>query len=410
MTINYIKGIFLLLGIAALQACQPEGYAIKGNLTGDVEGKTVYLCKGNNIFDLKGIDSTVIRNGQFEFKGKMEAPELLTIKIFPDSTRSTMGEQGVTMRPIIPVIVDNSIIEITACIDSIPLDFFTYGGTYDYNKVSIKGSPLQEKYMIYKQLLTDKKTIKNNLTGDFYSRSRTDEGCDISDCVAFVRQNDSLQNDIANNMVGIIKENKENLVGLYAMKECMKMFDAPTLKELINAFPATLKESAAGKETFAKADTVMNCAIGSPFIDLDLFDNEGNAVKLSDYAGKGHYTLVEFWASWCGPCRGEIPHLKHVYDIYHPEGFDIISISMDSKKEDWLKAIETEGMNWTQVSDLKAFEGPLAKLYNFDGIPYCVLVGPDGKILHHNARGPELDNLLISLYGNKFNENYRLYK
>ena len=211
-------------------------------------------------------------------------------------------------------------------------------------------------------------------------------------------------------MANLIKENKENFVGLYAMKECMEMFDAATLEELIQTFPVSLKENAIGKEVFAKADSVKNCAIGAPFIDLNLFDKEGNAIKLSDYVGKGHYTLVEFWASWCGPCRGEIPHLKNVYELYHSDGFDIISISMDAKKEDWLKAIDSEGMSWTQASDLKAFDGPIAKLYNFNGIPYCVLVGPDGNILHHNARGPQLDEFLVGQYGNKFKDDYRLYK
>ncbi len=407
---TYIKGILLLIGAIVLQACQPEGYTIQGILTGDTEGKTVYLCKGDNIFQLEGIDSTVIQNGRFEFKGKRETPELLTIKIFPDSTRNLMGQRGVVMRPIIPLIVDNNTIEITACLDSIPLDFYTYGGTYDYNKISVKGSPLQEKYMKYKQLRTDKKSIKDNLTSDFYSRSRTEEGCGITDCVTFVHQADSLQQSIANSMANLIKENKENFVGLYAMKECMEMFDAATLEELIQTFPVSLKENAIGKEVFAKADSVKNCAIGAPFIDLNLFDKEGNAIKLSDYVGKGHYTLVEFWASWCGPCRGEIPHLKNVYELYHSDGFDIISISMDAKKEDWLKAIESEGMSWTQASDLKAFDGPIAKLYNFNGIPYCVLVGPDGNILHHNARGPQLDEFLVGQYGNKFKDDYRLYK
>ena len=165
-----------------------------------------------------------------------------------------------------------------------------------------------------------------------------------------------------------------------------------------------------GREVLAKADTVKACAIGSPYIDLALQDVEGNPVKLSECIEPGKYTLVEFWASWCGPCRGEIPHLKKVYELYHAEGFNIVSISMDAKKTDWTKAIENEGMEWTQLSDLKAFEGPIHRLYNFDGIPYCVLVNPEGVIVHHNARGPELDNILIANYGNKFPADYRLYK
>lgn len=408
---TYLKGMLLLLGgAAALSACQPEGYTIKGTLTGEAEGKTVYLCKGDNIFALEGIDSTVVANGQFEFKGQLANPELLTIKIFPDSTRGMYGAHGMVMRPIIPLIVDKGLTEISACLDSLPLDFYSYDGTYDYSKATIKSSPLQEKYMQYKQLLSTQKGEKGEFSKAFYSRSRTEEGCTVEDGVAFVQQADAMQADIVKSMQTIIQENKDNVVGFYALKECMKMFDASTLEQLIALFPTALKENPIYKGTFAKIDTVKACAIGSPFIDVDLVKPDGEAIKLSDYVGKGHYTLVEFWASWCGPCRGEIPHLKYVYDKYHDNGFDIVSISMDDKKENWLKAINDEGMNWTQASDLKAFAGNLAKLYNFNGIPYCVMVGPDGTILHHNARGPELDKMLIDLYGNKFDATYRIYK
>ncbi len=405
-----MKGVLLLLGAAALQACQPEGFTIKGTLTGDVEGKTVYLCKGENAFSFEGIDSTVIRNGKFIFEGRTEFPEILTIKIFPDSTRNLMGERGVIMRPIIPLVIDKGVTEVSACIDSIPLDFYSYNGTYDYSKVTVKGSQLQDTYMRYKSIYTEITDLKGELTSEFYAQSRTDEGCGIADETTFVQQSDSLDKALEKSMYDVVKENKENIIGLYAFKECLKLFDASELDDLVNSFPAALKESETGKAIFAKADTVRNCAIGADFIDVDLFDKEDNPIKLSDFVGKGNYTLVEFWASWCGPCRAEIPHLKQVYELYHPEGFDIVSISMDAKKADWVKAIEAEGMNWAQASDLKAFEGPLCKLYNFEGIPYCVLVGPDGKILHHNARGPWLDNFMIQFYGNKFDENYKLYK
>lgn len=410
MKTTCMKGMLLLMGAAALQACQPEGYTIKGTLTGDVEGKTVYLCRGDNMFRFEGIDSTVIQNGMFEFKGRLEVPELLTIKIFPDSTRTMMGERGVKMRPIIPMIVENGSIEISVCLDSIPLDFDALDGEYDYSKVSVKGLPLQKKYMEYKQLLTSKRSATSNLSMDFHAGTRTEEGRGINDCTEFVKEYEILKKDLNAAMAQFIRDNRDNLVGLYAMKECMEMFDAATLEELTAAFPTTMKEGTLGKALFAKADTVKNCAVGAPFIDVDLFDKEGNALKLSDCITKGHYTLVEFWASWCGPCRGEIPHLKQVYQLYHPEGFDIVSISMDEKKEDWLKAIEAEGMEWIQVSDLKAFEGPLSKLYNFNGIPHCVLISPEGNILHHNARGPWLDNFMVQFYGNKFDNDYRLYK
>lgn len=409
MRMKTICGVLLVAG-ATFTACQEQGYTIKGTLTGDAEGKTVYLCRGTNIFTLEGIDSTVVTNGQFEFSGKLDAPELLTVKIFPDSIRSMMGEHGVNMRPIIPLLVENGAYEINACLDSIPLDFATYGGHYDYSKVDVKGPQLQSAYMAYKASLFAPREARSELSSKFYERSRTDEGCTAMDCVAYAQSYDSLQAIVAGKAAEAVRTNAGSVVGLYALSECLGYFDAATLGELMQTFPAKVKDTELGRQVLAKADTVKACAIGSPYIDLDLQDVEGNPVKLSDCIEPGKYTLVEFWASWCGPCRGEIPHLKKVYELYHADGFNIVSISMDAKKADWTKAIESEGMEWTQLSDLKAFEGPIHRLYNFDGIPYCVLVNPEGVIVHHNARGPELDNILIANYGNKFPADYRLYK
>lgn len=409
MRMKTICGVLLVAG-ATFTACQEQGYTIKGTLTGDAEGKTVYLCRGMNIFALEGIDSTVVTNGQFEFTGTLAEPELLTVKIFPDSTRSMQGEHGIAMRPIIPLIVENGAYEINACLDSIPLDFMTYGGYYDYTKVGVKGPQMQTAYMDYQMNLNKARSEKNEQSSQFYRRSRTDEGCTADDCIAFVKQQDSLQNIIVGKAADAIRQNAGSVVGLYMLSERMSAFDAATLGELTQLFPENVKNTVLGREVLAKADTVKACAIGSPYIDLALQDVEGNPVKLSECIEPGKYTLVEFWASWCGPCRGEIPHLKKVYELYHADGFNIVSISMDAKKADWTKAIESEGMEWTQLSDLKAFEGPIHRLYNFDGIPYCVLVNPEGVIVHHNARGPELDNILIANYGNKFPADYRLYK
>ena len=409
MRMKTICGVLLVVG-AAFTACQEQGYTIKGTLTGDAEGKTVYLCRGMNIFALEGIDSTVVTNGQFTFTGTLAEPELLTVKIFPDSTRSMQGEHGIAMRPIIPLIVENGAYEINACLDSIPLDFMTYGGRYDYSKVTVKGPQFQSAYMAYKESLAGPREERDNFSGDFYQRSRTDEGCTADDCVAFVQAYDSLRDVVYERAAEAVRANASNVVGLYALSECISFFDAATLGELTQLFPENVKNTVLGREVLAKVDTVKACAIGSPYIDLALQDVEGNPVKLSECIEPGKYTLVEFWASWCGPCRGEIPHLKKVYELYHADGFNIVSISMDAKKADWTKAIESEGMEWTQLSDLKAFEGPIHRLYNFDGIPYCVLVNPEGVIVHHNARGPELDNILIANYGNKFPADYRLYK
>lgn len=389
---------------------QPQGYTIKGTLTGDVEGKTIYLCRNGNVFDLKGIDSTVVRNGQFELKGSVNTPQLYILKYFADSSRTNRGERGMIQRPIIPLMIENGVTEITACVDSLNTDLDFYSANYDYSRLSIKSTPLQQMYMDYKKEFAHYAQARMENSMKFYSDARQTNGANRAQSDAFVKRQDSIARLSSRAMAEIVEQNKDNMVGVLALKECFGQFDAATLERLIAAFPAELKAGTEAAPIFAKADTVKNCAPGAQFIDIDLLTPDGTPFRLSEYVGKGNYTLVEFWASWCGPCRGEIPHLKHVYNLYHKDGFNIVSISMDEKKEAWLKAIEEEDMNWVQASDLKAFEGDLHKLYNFNGIPHCVLIDPNGKIVDNNARGPQLDNFLVEFYGDKFEKDYLLYK
>ena len=152
----------------------------------------------------------------------------------------------------------------------------------------------------------------------------------------------------------------------------MSAYTVDEINALWASFSPEIRNSAAGKDLQEAVAKTVKTAVGSQYADFAFEDKDGKPVKLSDHVGKGKYVLLEFWASWCGPCRADIPHLKEVYDLYHPAGFEVISISMDDSKDKWLQAVEEEKMKWLQVSDLKAFQGELSKLYNFNGIPTCV--------------------------------------
>ena len=133
---------------------------------------------------------------------------------------------------------------------------------------------------------------------------------------------------------------------------------------------------------------------GVQYIDFEMETPDGGTIKVSDFVSKNKYTLIDFWASWCGPCHAEMPTIVKAYDDFHAKGLEIVGVSLDSDKKDWVKAIGNLQMNWPQMSDLKGWESVGAQLYGVHSIPASVLVNQQGKIVAQDLRG---ENLLLKL-------------
>lgn len=139
--------------------------------------------------------------------------------------------------------------------------------------------------------------------------------------------------------------------------------------------------------------------IGKQFTDLEEADVNGEMHKLSEYVGKGRWVLVDFWASWCGPCRAEMPNVVANYEKYHDKGFDIVGLSFDKSKDAWVRAISDLQMPWIHLSDLKGWQSVASSVYNIRSIPASLLIDPKGKIVAVDLRGELLGEKLKEIFG-----------
>ena len=398
----------LLAALLSMTGCASEAgkYQIDGRFTGDVEGKTVYLAQSTlepeSRWHPEVLDSTVIRDGQFSFSGSVDGPTLLILKYFADERRGDSDERGLIMHPVVPLLIDGGTILVEAEVDSLPSDFLFYAyGNYDYRHAKVTGSPLNSLYQEYQSEYTRLKGLTSELTDRFNRRYYYQKDATIDYIISKLDKVDAAKADERAFLSDFITRNRDNAAGVMALSETADKFSKAELDGLLGTLSGKMKTSPMGQAVVERVATISNTATGSQFADATLVDAAGEHHPLSEYLGKGNYTLLEFWASWCGPCRSSIPHLKEVYGLYHPQGFDIVSVSMDEKLDAWKKALAEENMPWTQLACEDGF-GQVARLYNFNGIPYCVLIGPDGEVVETNCRDARLDRQLVKLYGNKF--------
>lgn len=183
---------------------------------------------------------------------------------------------------------------------------------------------------------------------------------------------------------------------------------AQQMKNIVNPQDTVLKKTEVRKFVVRRdrskddeKNAAMKAFVGQRFTDLEMLDTDGNSHKLSEYVGNGHWLFVDMWASWCGPCRAEMPHVVAAYEKYHKKGLEMVSISLDNQKEAWVKAITALNMPWTHLSDLKGWQSIVCDVYKVWAIPDNLLINPQGEIVARNLRGETLHEKLKEIFEGK---------
>jgi peroxiredoxin len=374
------KILFFLIVISSTYSCKNKGeagnsksYTINGTVAGCNFGE-IYLQIMNKTEATP--DTIKISKGKFTYSSKSAAPEF-AILLFPNV------EHKIDPKNILMFFTEpGSNIQVT--FDSSAKERFV-----------ITGSKTSDEFKIFKQkCLTpseekEKKTFENINPMSINNPTTMD---------SLMKLAETIQQEKKEAVVKYITENKTSIVGAaYAYLIGTQEENSKFIQLAYNMMDDNIRNSFYGIEIKKKIDAAIKTDIGAIATDFNVKDIEGKQVTLSNFYKGKKLVLIDFWASWCGPCRKENPNVVKAYSKFHSKGFDILGISLDEEKQDWIGAIKKDGLTWTQVSDLKGWESGVARLYNVTAIPTNFLIDGTGKIIATNLRGELLETKLNEL-------------
>ncbi len=354
----------LLLSIVAasmtLAACNAQsGYKVTGTVEGMPDGKAIIATvNGSSLDTLAKAD---VKNGSFEFTGNVSEPTGAYIMV--------IGQRGA-----IPFMLENANITVNA----------------GQAGLTVTGSEGQK---IYDQFMAINATAQQEAMKlqQEYQAANGDQAKMQAVQEAYAK----LMTDAQAKETELIKANPDSYVSTFVIVSGMGQMEYEQLKERYNLLGEKAKASATGKAIAAQIAIVESTSIGQIAPNFTITTPEGESISLYDIKGK--VKLIDFWASWCGPCRGENPHVVEIYKEYHPKGLEIFGVSLDNNKEAWVKAIADDGLVWKHGSDLKGWQSAPAQLYSVSGIPHTVLLDENNKIIAKNLRGDELKQKIAEL-------------
>jgi thiol-disulfide isomerase/thioredoxin len=356
-----VKLIILLAMICNITyADSPKGYTINGKISGLDNGKIYLLHYGKS--ESPDIDSATIVNGKFVFKGKLPSPQLYFIKT------------GVKDNNSFGFFLENAILTLSINKDSL-------------QKGIVSGSASNK---IYRDWSLQWEAIRAK-AGVLYQNKDSLPAQEISNAFKL------LDTELDSTVEVFVKKHANTAVAAMVVEDRYISYSFPDKAAKAYTWLGDIaKQSSYGVNIKATLDKVSKRGIGA-MPEIALSDTSGTLVKLSDYRGK--VVMVDFWASWCGPCRKENPNVLRAYQKYHDKGFEIIGVSLDTDKKAWLKALHADGLTWTHVSDLKGWKSLPVQEFGITGVPTSFIVDKNGKVIATDLRGDALEAKLEQVFG-----------